>query len=100
VAERTREIGVRMALGATRGAVGRMVVSEGARWTGAGTILGATAAAVLLRLIQGLLYEVRVFDLRVFAGAMGILAAVALFAAWLPAYRASRIDPMAALRHE
>jgi predicted permease len=100
VAERTREIGVRMALGATRGAVGRMVVSEGARWTGAGTILGATAAAVLLRLIQGLLYEVRVFDLRVFAGAMAILAAVALFAAWLPAYRASRIDPMAALRHE
>jgi predicted permease len=100
VEERTREIGVRMALGATPSAVRRMVVSDGARWTGAGAVLGAAAAGLLLRMMRGLLYEVEVFDFRVFAGAVALLAAVALFAAWLPAWRASRIDPMAALRHE
>lgn len=100
VAERTREIGVRMALGATPGAVGRMIVSDGARWTCAGAALGVGAAGGLLRLMRGLLYEVKVFDPRVMAAAVVFLVAVAGLAAWLPAWRASRIDPMAALRHE
>ena len=99
-AERTREIGVRMALGATPGAVVELVVSDGLRWTAAGVIAGIAGAAGLLRLLQGLLYEVRVSDFRVFAGAVAVLAAVALAAAWLPAWRASKIDPMAALRHD
>ena len=100
VVERTREIGVRIALGATPSAVARLVVSEGARWTAAGTILGIAASASLLRLLRGLLYEVKVLDLRVFTGAIVVLVGVATLAAWLPAHRASKIDPMVALRHD
>jgi putative ABC transport system permease protein len=65
VAERTREIGVRVALGATPGAVTKLVVADGARWTAAGAILGIAASGSLLRLLQGLLYEVKVLDFRV-----------------------------------
>jgi putative ABC transport system permease protein len=100
VVERTREIGVRIALGATPGEVARLVVSEGARWTAAGAVLGIAASGSLLRLLRGLLYEVKVLDLRVFAGAIAILVGVATLAAWFPAHRASRIDPMVALRHD
>jgi putative ABC transport system permease protein len=100
VAERTREIGVRMALGATPGEVTRLVVLDGVRWTAAGVIVGIAASASLLRLVKGLLYEVKALDLRVLAGAIAILIVVAILAAWLPAYRASRIDPMIALRHD
>jgi len=100
VAERTREIGVRIALGATPGDVTRLVVSGGARWTAAGVVAGLGASGLVLRLLQGLLYEVKVLDLRVLAGAAAVLVAVAILAAWIPAYRASRIDPMTALRHD
>jgi predicted permease len=100
VVERTREIGVRIALGATPSEVARLVASEGARWTAAGAILGIAASGSLLRLLRGLLYEVKVLDLRVFAGAIAILVGVATLAAWFPARRASRIDPMVALRHD
>jgi putative ABC transport system permease protein len=100
VVERTREIGVRMALGATPGEVARMVVANALGWTAAGAILGIGGSAWVLRLLQGLLYEVNASDLRVFAGAVGVLVAAAISSAWLPAWRASRIDPMAALRHE
>jgi predicted permease len=100
VVERTREIGVRIALGATPSEVARLVVSEGARWTAAGAIPGIAASGSLLRLLRGLLYEVKVLDLRVFAGAIAILVGVATLAAWFPARRASRIDPMVALRHD
>jgi putative ABC transport system permease protein len=100
VAERTREIGVRMALGATPTTVARMVVSDGIRWTALGTVVGIGAAAGLLRLLRDLLYEVKVTDLRVFAAAVALLGAVGILAAWLPARRAARIDPMAALRYD
>jgi predicted permease len=99
VEERTREIGVRITLGATPGEVVRMVVSDGVRWTAVGTAAGIAASAGLLRLLKGLLFEVSVLDLRVFAGAITVLVAVAILAAWLPARRASRIDALAALRH-
>jgi putative ABC transport system permease protein len=100
VVERTREIGVRIALGSTPAEVARLVVSDGACWTAAGAILGIAASGSLLRLLRGLLYDVKVLDLRVFAGAVAILVGVAALAAWLPAHRASRVDPMVALRHD
>ena len=100
VVERTREIGVRIALGATPGEVARLVVSDGVRWTAVGVIVGTAASGSLLRLLQGLLHEVKVLDLRAFLGAITLLVAVAILASWLAAYRASRIDPMVALRHD
>jgi putative ABC transport system permease protein len=100
VAGRTREIGVRIAMGATPLEVARLVVSDGVRWTAAGAILGIAASGALLRLLQGLLYDVKALDFDVVAGAVGLLFAVAIAAAWLPARRASRTDPMVALRHD
>ena len=100
VADRTREIGVRIALGATRSRIAKMIVSDAARWTAAGVIVGITASAGLLHLLQGLLYEVEPLDIRAFAAAVTALVAVALLAAWMPARRASRVEPMIALRHE
>ncbi|HLM97680.1 MAG TPA: FtsX-like permease family protein [Bryobacteraceae bacterium] len=100
VVQRTREIGVRMALGATPAEAARLVVSGAARWTVVGVAIGIAGAGILLRLLEGLLYQVEVLDLRVFAGAVGVLVAAAFSAAWLPAYRASKIDTALALRHE
>ena len=100
VEERTREIGLRIALGATPGQVARQVASAGVRWTMVGAIAGIAGAASLLRVLKGLLYGVEVVDLRVFAGAVSVLIAVAILAAWMPARRAARIDPMVALRHD
>lgn len=100
VAERTREIGVRMALGATPRNIIKLVVSDGVRWIGAGVAVGTAAAAALSRLLGGLLYSVEAHDPRVLAGAIAVLAGVAIFAAWLPSQRAARIDPMMALRHD
>jgi putative ABC transport system permease protein len=100
VAERTREIGVRVALGATPREVAKLVVSDGMRWTASGVIIGIAGAGSLLRLLKGLLYEVNVLDVRVFAGAIAVLVTVAILAAWLPAHRASKIDPMVALHHD
>jgi hypothetical protein len=100
VAERTREIGVRIAIGATPGSVVKMVISDAARWTCAGTIMGIAASAGLLRLLQTLLYDIKALDIRAFAGAVAALAIVALLAAWIPAYRAARIEPTIALREQ
>jgi ABC-type antimicrobial peptide transport system permease subunit len=100
VAERTREIGVRMALGATQGDVVRLVISSGVLWTAAGAVIGIAASRSLSRLLQGLLYEVQPMDIRVFAGASATLVTVAILAAWFPARRAARVDPMIALRND
>lgn len=100
VAERTREIGVRIALGATPQQVVSMVVSDAFRWTSAGAAIGLAASAGLLHLLRTMFYEIKVFDIRALIGAVIALAAVALLAAWLPARRASGIEPTIALRQE
>jgi putative ABC transport system permease protein len=99
-AARTREIGVRMALGADGSAIQRMVLREGGSLIGAGLILGVAGAAGGGRIMQSLLFEVRPGDPLTVAAVCGLLAAVGLAACYLPARRATRVDPLVALRPE
>ena len=98
VARRTREIGIRMALGAQRGMVQRMILREGAVMLGSGVLLGLLLAAATGKLISGLLYNVDAMDPLSFTLAPLVLAMAALLATWLPARRATQINPMVALR--
>ncbi|HEX9892671.1 MAG TPA: ABC transporter permease [Gemmatimonadales bacterium] len=98
--ERTREIGVRMAFGADRGRVQRMVLRDGGRLAGAGIVLGVGGALFATRLVERMLYGVRPLDPITFGGGALLLLAVALLATWIPAFRASRLDPVEALRSE
>ena len=100
VARRTREIGVRMALGADRRAVLRMILRGAAGMAAIGICLGAVLALVVGRYVESQLYGIRGGDLVTLAGAAGVLAVVVLVSGWLPARRASRVDPMLALRDE
>ncbi|HVF73367.1 MAG TPA: ABC transporter permease [Chthoniobacterales bacterium] len=100
VARRTREIGIRMALGAQRGAVLRMIMGEGSIMLLCGIVLGLLLAAGTGKILSGMLYEVGALDPVAFTLAPLTLAAAALLATWLPARRATRISPMAALRTE
>ena len=100
VSQRTREIGVRMALGATANAVRWMVVRQGGQVVVLGIVGGAVAAAALTRYIQTLLFGVGRFDPVAFAGMAAVMLAVALLASYIPARRASRVDPVVALRAE
>jgi putative ABC transport system permease protein len=100
VARRTREIGVRLALGATRREVLGLVVRQGMTLTLAGLGLGIAGALGATRLMRGLLYQTEPLDPVTFASVPGILAVVALLACYLPARRAARVEPMAALRAE
>jgi predicted permease len=100
VEQRTREIGVRMALGATGLAVQRMVVGQGMAAVVAGVVLGLGGALALTRLLGSLLVGVSVRDPAAFALAPAVLLAVALFASGLPALRASRMDPVVALQRD
>jgi ABC-type antimicrobial peptide transport system permease subunit len=100
VARRTREIGVRMALGADGRRVRRMVLGEVARMILAGGAIGVAAALGLGRLARSLLFELEGHDPAVLAVSAALLTAIAFGAGYLPALRASRIDPMRALHHE
>jgi predicted permease len=100
VTERTREIGIRIALGAERGAVMWLVVGQGLRLAAAGVAIGIGAAALFGRLIESQLFEVRPFDPLTIAAMAGALMAAALVASWLPARRAMRADPAVTLRYE
>jgi len=98
--QRTREMGIRMALGAKRTTVIAMVLGQGARLTGVGMAAGLLAALAVTRLMSNVLYGVQPTDLFTFAIVVPLLAGVALAACYAPAHRASRVDPMMALRHE
>jgi putative ABC transport system permease protein len=100
VAQRSREIGIRMALGAPAGRVERMVVGTGLRLAATGIVLGSAGALVLTRFLQTALYQVSATDPATFIGVTALLAGVAALACWAPARRASRVDPMLPLRAE
>ncbi len=100
VARRTRDIGVRMALGATPSGVLRLVLGEGARITAAGLGLGVLAAWAATRLLRAQLYGVQPTDFMTFLAVAVLLSAVAVIACWLPARRATRIDPLIAIKSE
>jgi putative ABC transport system permease protein len=98
VAQRTREFGVRVALGATRRQVIAAAMASAARWTAVGIAIGASAAAVLSRVLASLLFETTPHDLVTFVFVTAAVAGVSLAAAWLPARRAASGDPLIALR--
>jgi ABC-type antimicrobial peptide transport system permease subunit len=100
VARRTREIGIRMALGAERAKLIRMVLREVAQFTLIGIAIGVPAALGLSRLVRSQLYGITPSDPLTYAGAVALIALVASLAGFLPARRASRVDPLIALRYE
>jgi putative ABC transport system permease protein len=100
VAQRTREIGVRMALDAQAGDILKLIMRQGIKSTVIGTIIGLAVALAGMRLLASFLYGVSTTDPMIFAAASIYLIGVALFACFLPALRATKIDPMALLRHE
>ncbi len=100
VTQRTREIGVRVALGAGRRDVVRLVLGRAVRLAGLGLGIGLVVAFVAARLLRSLLYGVGAADPATFASIVMLLGAVAVLAGWLPARRAARVDPMIALRYE
>ncbi len=100
VGRRTREIGVRMALGAQRGAVYQLIMREAAWLAGIGIGMGLLCAMGAASLIRGLLFGVHSWDIGTLAGVAGLLAMFALLASYVPARRAAKVDPMVALRYE
>jgi putative ABC transport system permease protein len=100
VAQRTQEIGVRMALGATPAAIGGMVMRHAARSTALGAVVGAAGAFFALRLLRTMLFRVPAGDPWTLAAVLTVLTGVAMLAAWVPSRRAARVNPVEALRQE
>jgi ABC-type antimicrobial peptide transport system permease subunit len=100
VAQRTREVGVRMALGAARLQVLRQFVGEGVRLAAVGLVIGLVIAAALTRVIAQFLYGITPTDVLTFALCAAVLGSVAAVASFIPARRAAQVDPMVALRYE
>jgi putative ABC transport system permease protein len=99
-AERSHEVGIRMALGAQRVDVTRLFIKQGMTLVLSGVALGLLGAFALTRVMAGLLYEVSANDPLTFVGVALLLSSIALLACYLPARRASRLDPVVALRQE
>jgi ABC-type antimicrobial peptide transport system permease subunit len=100
VAQRTNEIGIRLALGAERGQVRGLVLREASSLAVLGVVAGLAVALALGRLVKSMLYGLQPADPVSLAGAATLLLSIALLASWVPALRASRVEPMEALRHE
>jgi ABC-type antimicrobial peptide transport system permease subunit len=100
VAQRTQEMGIRMALGAQRSDVFGLVLRQGMRMALLGLLIGLAGALGLTRLLSGMLYGVKPGDPLTFAIISVFLVSIALFACWLPARSATRVDPIVALRYE
>jgi ABC-type antimicrobial peptide transport system permease subunit len=99
-AQRSREIGIRLAIGARRGEIGRMIVAGGMRLANIGIGIGLLCAVPLTGKARAMLFGVGPIDPFVIAGASGVLLAVAVLASAVPALRAMRVDPAVALRHD
>ena len=100
VSQRTREVGIRLSLGASRSEVVRLLLGSGLRLVAIGAAVGLVAALMLARLLQGLLFGIKAIDPLTFIVVPAVLLSVAFLAAWLPARRAGRVDPQVALRSE
>jgi ABC-type transport system, involved in lipoprotein release, permease component len=98
--QRTREIGIRMALGAQRKDVLQLVIKQGIAITLIGIIVGLFVALGVMRIVSGMLYQVTATDPVTFIGVAVLLIVVAVLACYLPAHRATKIDPLKALRYE
>jgi ABC-type antimicrobial peptide transport system permease subunit len=100
VTQRTQEIGIRMALGAQRREVLRMVIGQGMQLAGIGAAIGLVASLSFNRVLKNQLFQVSAFDPLTFAVTALVLIGAALLASYIPAVRATRVDPMEALRYE
>jgi ABC-type antimicrobial peptide transport system permease subunit len=100
VAQRTQELGVRMALGATPGQIARLVLAHATRWAVAGVVLGLISSFWATKGLAALLFQAPEKDPLAMGAAITLLLVVVLLAAWIPSRRAALVDPMLALRHD